>query len=159
MLHTHEATGSSPVVSTTKKRLLSKDKRRFFERCVPLARNVMCTSRAMFASQGMCASRVKSGAHHITLRQNRKTSLRRKPQHHLRRQRKHHCHCVSLCHWGRFPLTHLSLPNVSIRTVPVDTFWRTAHCFRRFPAGGFEGQCKVSTFGDRVCRMCLFLLK
>ena len=79
MLHTHEATGSSPVVSTTKKRLLSKVKRRFFAWCVPLARNVMC------------ASRVKSGAHHITLRQSRKTSLRRKPQHHLRRRRKHHC--------------------------------------------------------------------
>ena len=123
MLHTHEATGSSPVVSTTKKRLLSKDKRRFFERCVPLARNVMCTSRAMFASQVMYASRVKSGAQHITLRQSRKTLLRRKPQHHLRRRRKHHSHCY---HWGRFPLTRLSLPNVSIRTVPVDiklSFW------------------------------------
>ena len=82
----------------------------------------MCASRVMFASQVTCASRVKSGAHHITLRQSRKTSLRRKPQHHLRRQRKHHCNRhVSLCHWGRFPLTHLSLPDVSIRTVPVDT--------------------------------------
>ena len=31
----------------------------FFQRCVPLARNVMCPSGVMFASQVMCASRVR----------------------------------------------------------------------------------------------------
>ena len=56
----------------------------FFERCVPLSRNVMRTSCVMFASQVMCASRVKCGTHHITLRLCRKTSLCRKAQLHLR---------------------------------------------------------------------------
>ena len=47
----------------------------FFQRCVPLARNVMCPSGVMFASQVMCASRVRSGTRHTTLRQRRNTSL------------------------------------------------------------------------------------
>ena len=61
----------------------------FFQRCVPLARNVMCPSGVMFALQVMCASRVRKRAHHITLRQRRNTSLWRShnitaatPQHH-----------------------------------------------------------------------------
>ena len=39
----------------------------FFQRCVPLARNVMCTSCVMFASQVMCASRVRmrNTSHHL----------------------------------------------------------------------------------------------
>ena len=45
------------------------------ERCVPLARNEMCPSGVMFASQVMCASRVRSGTRHTTLRQRRNTSL------------------------------------------------------------------------------------
>ena len=60
------------------------------ERCVPLARNEMCPSGVMFASQVMCASRVRSGTRHTTLRQRRNTSLWRShnitaatPQHHF----------------------------------------------------------------------------
>ena len=64
----------------------------FFQRCVPLARNVMCPSGVMFASQVMCASRVRSGTRHTTLRQRRNTSLWQShnitaatPQHHSQR--------------------------------------------------------------------------
>ena len=39
----------------------------FLERCVPLARNVMCTSCVMFPSEVMCASRVRmrNTSHHF----------------------------------------------------------------------------------------------
>ena len=64
MLHTHEATGSSPVVSTNKKTtFVYQDKGGFFERCVPQAERdgVMCPSDVM------CAPRVKATlAEHIT---------------------------------------------------------------------------------------------
>ena len=47
----------------------------FFERCVPLARNVMRTSCVMFASQVMCASRVRM----------------RNTSHHCDQREQHHC--------------------------------------------------------------------
>ena len=47
--------GSNPILSANKKRLLSFDKRRFFERCVPLLRNVMFASQVMRPSVVTCA--------------------------------------------------------------------------------------------------------
>ena len=79
----------------------------------------MRTSCMMFASQMMCASRVKSGAHHITLRQSRKTSLRRKPQHRLRRRRKHHGSRAASLHQAAAPPSSLtSKASVFIRAKP-----------------------------------------
>ena len=70
------------------KRLLSSDKRRFFDRCVPLARNVMCTPRVMCPADVMCAPRVKRNTSHHCDRRERHhcaagtTSLARKGNHH-----------------------------------------------------------------------------
>ena len=48
----------------------------FFERCVPLTRNVMCPLGVMLTSSVMCASRMRRAErHHITLRQGCNTSL------------------------------------------------------------------------------------
>ena len=55
----------------------------FFERCVPLTRNVMCPSGVMLTSSVMCASRVRraeritslcASAQYITVRQNNITA-------------------------------------------------------------------------------------
>ena len=60
--------GSSPSAPAKKKAIREADG--FFQRCVPLARNVMCPWGVMFASQVMCASRVRgrNTSHHFALK-------------------------------------------------------------------------------------------
>ena len=90
--------GESHISPQQKK---SSRKTTFFERCVPLTRNVMRTSCVMRPADVMCASRVKeerisllcgeAANHHFCRRQN----------HHLHRRCKHHFFSVFLIYGTR----------------------------------------------------------
>ena len=80
-----------PFLAPAKKRLLSTDKRRFFERCVPLSRNVMFASQVMCTSCVMCAFGALKAEHITSLCGTSAIHhCLQSKLHHLRRRRKHH---------------------------------------------------------------------
>ena len=128
----------------TKKRLLSADKRRFFERCVPLRKNVMCPAGVMSALPGdVRFMLVRNTCHHFAA----------KPQyitHHLRRRRKHHQPSSAVsrfvdCIWGvKLSPLRPSFP------CQVSLFTALPHAPRR----GLTGPADSHSSGGRPCRRC-----
>ena len=107
----------------------------------------MCPWGVMFASQVMCASRVRKRTHHITLRQRRNTSLWRShnitaatPQHHFFSQKQGCGQIRTATHLPK-PFKNPCHSKIIYKAIDATAFWTDLN--QRKPSSGRKGDHEV----------------